>query len=302
MSKITVIGSLNMDLVLEIENAPKVGQTIEGNNISYLFGGKGANQGVAGSRIGATVDFIGVVGNDSFGLKIKENMINENINIDGLKITEKSATGLATILKTKEDNSIVIIKGANEECNIELIEKNKEKIKNSDVVLTQFEIPMETIEKSLEIAKENRVKTIVNPAPAKKISEEILKNIDYITPNETEFEIICGKELKDDETLEKEMIDWQKNHKTRLIVTRGSSGVSFIENDEIITVEAMKVNAIDTTGAGDTFNGVFAYCIGEVMELKESIRLSSRAASISVTKFGAQGGMPSLEEVKKYYK
>ncbi|MGL5415766.1 MAG: ribokinase [Clostridium sp.] len=299
MSKITVIGSLNMDLVLEIENTPKVGQTIEGNNISYLFGGKGANQGVAGSRIGARVDFIGAVGNDSFGLKIKENMINENISIDGLKITEKSATGLATILKTKEDNSIVIIKGANEECDIELIEKNKEKIKNSDVLLTQFEIPMVTIERSLEIAKENRVKTIVNPAPAKKISKEILKNTDYITPNETEFEIICGKELKDDESLEKEMIDWQKNNKTRLIVTRGSIGVSFVENDEIVTVEAMKVNAIDTTGAGDTFNGVFAYCIGEGMELKDSIRLSSRAASISVTKFGAQGGMPSLEEVKK---
>lgn len=299
MKNIVVVGSLNMDLVLKVDRLPKIGETLQGNNINYSIGGKGSNQAVSAARLKNNVSLIGAVGEDTFGEKLIKHLREENINIDSVKKDNSSFTGIATIFKTPEDNSIVVIPGANELCDIELVEKYKDIIKNADVLVTQFEIPTITVKKALELAKEYNVKTIVNPAPAKYIDEELLKLTDYITPNETEFEVISGKEISDHNELETEMIKWQSENKTRLIVTRGEHGVSFVENGQVVTIDSMKVSVVDTTGAGDTFNGALAHCIANNIDMKDSVYFASRAASLSVTKFGAQTGMPTLEEINK---
>lgn len=302
MKNIVVVGSLNMDLVLKVDRLPKIGETLQGDNINYLIGGKGSNQAVAAARLKNNVSIIGAVGADTFGDKLLKHIGEEKINIESVKKEAASFTGIATIFKTPEDNSIVVIPGANDLCDIDLVEEYREIIKNAEVLVTQFEIPTATVKRALAIAKEYGVKTIVNPAPAKEIDDEILNNSDFITPNETEFEIISNKSLQDHSELEAEMIRWQNEHSTRLIVTRGSMGVSFVDNRQVVTVKCIKVEAVDTTGAGDTFNGALAHCIANKIDLKEAVDFSSRAASLSVTKFGAQTGMPTLEEVNNTFK
>lgn len=299
MKNIVIVGSLNMDLVLKVDRLPKIGETLQGDNISYLIGGKGSNQAVAAARLKNNVEMIGAIGADTFGDKIKKHIAMEGVGTIGIKEDEASFTGIATIFKTPDDNSIVVIPGANEFCDIELINNNIEIIKNSDVLVTQFEIPMKSVVESLKIAKANGVKTIVNPAPAKEIPKEVLENADYITPNETEFEMILGKQLADIKNLEEEMIRWQEKNNTRLIVTRGEYGVSFVEDNQVVTIKSIKVDVVDTTGAGDTFNGALAHCIANNFNLKDSVAFASKAASLSVTKFGAQTGMPTLEEVQE---
>ena len=302
MKKLVVVGSLNMDLVIEVDRIPKIGETIKGDEMSYLIGGKGSNQAVSACRLGNDVSMIGCVGNDTFGDKILKHLKEEGVNIDGIKCDEATFTGIATIFKTKEDNSIVVIPGANDFCNTDLIDENIETIKSADVLIVQLEIPMETVEYALKIAKENGVKTILNPAPARKLSKEILKNADFITPNETEFEIIANKNFNDENELEESMIAWQaENPLTRLVVTRGKDGSSYVEGDEVETIKTIKVDVLDTTGAGDTFNGSLAHGVSHNLLISEAVAFAGTAASLSVTKFGAQTGMPKLEEVNKIY-
>lgn len=300
MKKIVVVGSVNMDLVMEVDRIPKIGETIKGDEMIYLIGGKGANQAVSACRLGNDVSMIGCVGNDTFGDKILKHLKEEGINVGGVKYDAATFTGIATILKTKEDNSIVVVPGANDFCNKGLIDENIETIKSADVLVTQLEIPMETVEYALKIAKENGVKTILNPAPARKINKEILKNVDFITPNETEFEILSDKNLKDKNEFEEAMIAWQReNPTTRLVVTRGKSGSSYVEDNVVKTKKTIKVDVVDTTGAGDTFNGALAYGISNNLEMDELITFAGIAASLSVTKLGAQTGMPRFEEVDR---
>ena len=271
MKKIVVVGSLNMDLVMEVNRIPKIGETLKGERMNYLIGGKGANQAVAASRLGNDVAMIGCVGKDTFGGKILKHLKEEGIDVSSVKSDDSTFTG-----------------------NIELI-------KSADILITQLEIPIETVEYALKVAKENGVKTILNPAPAREISDEMLKNVDFITPNETEFELICRNNIEDGETLEKEMINWQNKHiSTRLIVTRGKEGSSYIEDNLVKTVKAMSVKVTDTTGAGDTFNGSLAHGIINNYSMENIVGFAGTAASLSVTKLGAQTGMPTLDEVNKY--
>lgn len=302
MGKIVVVGSLNMDLVLKVDRNPKVGETLKGDNINYFVGGKGSNQAVAAARLGNEVSMVGAVGDDTFGEKLIKHLAQEHVNVSSISIEDHTFTGIATIMKTPEDNSIVIVPGANDFCNNELVEKNLDLIKSADILITQFEVPNDTVAYALKKAKELGVQTILNPAPAREISKEILDNTDYITPNETEFEIISRKTLDSSEKLEAEMIMWQANNLTKLIVTRGADGVSFVEKGKVVTIPSIKVNVVDTTGAGDTFNGALAHCLSHKMNLREAISFASRAASLSVTRFGAQTGMPTIEEVEEIMK
>ena len=221
MKKVVVVGSLNMDLVMEVERMPKVGETIKGNKMSYFIGGKGANQAVAASRLEDDVKIIGCVGKDTFGEKILKHLKEDGVNVESVREDNCAFTGLATIFKTPEDNSIVVIPGANDFCDIDLIKNYEEVIKDADVVITQLEIPIETVEYTLKIAKKHGVKTILNPAPVKTLSKEIIDNVDFITPNETEFEIICGQTFKNGKELEESMVKWQEDNSCNLIVTRG---------------------------------------------------------------------------------
>ncbi|MDV4150187.1 ribokinase [Clostridium sp. AL.422] len=298
MKRIVVVGSINMDLVIEADRIPKIGETLKGEKISYLIGGKGANQAVAACRLGNEVSLISCVGKDDFGDKSLKILEAEGIDVHGIRYSEESFTGIASIFKTNKDNSIIVIPGANDLCTKEIVDENIERIKEADVLITQLEIPIETVEYALKIAKENGVKTILNPAPAIEINKEILKSVDLITPNETEFEIISGRNFNNANDLEDAMLLWQnENPSTRLIVTRGEDGSSYVDKGKVKTINAIDVNVIDTTGAGDTFNGGLAHGISHDLKIEESIIFAVTAASLSVTKLGAQTGMPKVTEV-----
>ena len=301
MKKIVVVGSVNMDLAVSSKRIPKMGETIMGQKISYLPGGKGFNQAVAASRLSANVSLIGCVGTDSFSDVLVKQMSLEGLNTMGIK-RDKEITGIATIFKAEGNNSIIVVPGVNNNCDEKFIEANMGLIQNAEVLVTQFEIPEEAVRCALKIAKESKVCTIVNPAPARKIDDETLEYTDFITPNETEFEFIVGQDLSDLDVLKYEMLKWQRNYKTRLIVTRGQHGVSYVEDDIVITVPSELVTTIDRTGAGDTFNGAFACCIAEKIEIYEAIKFANKAAGLSVTKFGAQAGMPTIREMEEVFK
>lgn len=302
MKKIVVLGSLNIDIVVTTERMPILGETIHGDQIHYMMGGKGANQAVAASRMGISTSLVGCVGNDTFGDKILEHLSKEALDISSIKREKNVFTGIATVFNIQNNNAIVVIPGSNDCCDKRVVEENIERIKQADVLLTQLEIPLETIEFALRIAKENGVKTILNPAPYKESASRLFKYLDYLTPNETEFESMIGRKIVDSEHLETEMLEWSKKNNMKLIVTRGSQGSAFIDNGKVYTVPCLNVDVVDTTGAGDTFNGILAYAIAEENNLREAVTLAGIGASLSVTALGAQSGMPSIAEINKHYK
>ncbi|PZL75521.1 ribokinase [Enterococcus plantarum] len=296
MNKVIVLGSINMDMVMETDRLPKVGETLLGQSIDYYVGGKGANQAVAAARVGAKVSLIGKIGDDTFGSKVYKHLKQEKIDVSGVTSEKNIFTGVASIFKLKEDNAIVVLPGAN--MLLQDIETNlTENVKSDDILLTQLEIPIETVQKGLSLAKAKGAVTILNPAPYDEKVIDMLPVVDIITPNETEFEGLLGYSITDEGQFEKEMLNWSRTHKTQLIVTRGGDGISYTTENEVITIPAKEVTVVDTTGAGDTFNGILAACLAKEMTVSEAIQLAGKGATLSVTKLGAQTGMPTLEDI-----
>lgn len=287
--KIGVVGSINMDLVIKTDRIPQKGETIIGNNLTDFPGGKGANQAVAISRLGESVTMFGCVGRDQYGECLIQNFKDEKVDASYVKEIDGVSTGIAVITVCEDDNSIIVIPGANNYVDKDYIDSIKDKILEHNLIILQNEIPMETIEYVVDFCNENKIKTILNPAPARKISKELIDKLSYLTPNEHEVDLIFGVE-NIDEVLSK--------YNQKLIITLGENGVKFAnENKEIVQVPCRKSNVIDTTGAGDTFNG--AFCVGLVhgKKLYGSIKFANIAAGLSTEKFGAQSGMPYLNEV-----
>lgn len=290
MSKITVIGSLATDFVVSVDKRPVVGETIIGNDFKTTFGGKGANQAVAAARLGSHVAMIGKVGADSFGTEIIANLKENQISVSSVEPVTHLPSGSAHITLADGDNSIVVISGANNAVDIQQLTKNQERIKTSDLVLLQQEIPSETVEAIVDFCYQHQIPTVLNPAPARSISQNVIDKVTYLTPNEHEFEELFPQ-LTVSEGLEK--------YPNKLIITVGSKGVLFNNGQEEILVPSYQVTPVDTTGAGDTFNGAFSVALTNQLSVAESIRFGNLAASLSVQKFGAQGGMPKLEELKE---
>jgi ribokinase len=291
MYDIVVVGSINADLVFEADKRPNPGETLIGKDFKTVPGGKGANQAIAASRLGAKVAMMGCLGEDQNGIFLEENLKVNKVETKFIKKVKGVPSGVAGITLAESDNSIIVVPGANYEVDKTYIDKNKEVIKSAKIVLLQLEIPIEVVEYVIDICSKNKVKTILNPAPIQKLKEDTLEKLDYLTPNEHEFEILYGSKR------EEEML---KKHKNKLIITKGSEGVSFSDGDKVINITSNKVKVVDTTGAGDTFNGAFAYSLVKGMNIKESIEFANKAAAISVTKFGAQGGMPTLKELDEF--
>lgn len=290
MSKITVIGSLATDFVVSVDKRPVVGETIIGNDFKTTFGGKGANQAVAAARLGSHVAMIGKVGADSFGTEIIANLKENQISVNGVEPVTHVPSGSAHITLADGDNSIVVISGANNAVDIQQLTKNQERIKTSDLVLLQQEIPSETVEAIVDFCYQHQIPTVLNPAPARSISQNVIDKVTYLTPNEHEFEELFPQ-LTVSEGLAK--------YPNKLIITVGSKGVLFNNGQEEILVPSYQVKPVDTTGAGDTFNGAFSVALTNQLSVAESIRFGNLAASLSIQKFGAQGGMPKLEELKE---
>ncbi|MDQ0720531.1 ribokinase [Paenibacillus sp. W4I10] len=290
MAKICVIGSSSMDLVVTSSRRPGAGETVLGDSFKTVPGGKGANQAVAAARLGAEVAMIGRVGDDAFGKDILENFSANAVNTQNVKPVTHLESGTAHIILAEGDNSIVVVEAANREVTPAYVDEAAEVIRGADIVLIQQEIPEETVVHVSALCAEFGTPLLLNPAPARTLPQQVIDNAAYITPNEHEAEILF-QGMSPAQAL--------RQYPNKLFITEGSKGVRYFDGTEEILVPTYKVEAIDTTGAGDTFNAAFAVALAEGKALQDSIRFANRAASLSVTKFGAQGGMPTRDEVEE---
>ena len=300
MKNICVIGSLNMDLVVNVDTMPKPGQTIIGSNFKEVPGGKGANQAVAMARLNGNVSMIGKVGEDGFGQTLINSLKNDKVDTTYIQ-TSKGATGVALITVDKNaQNSIVVSPGANFEVKEDDIDNNIEAIKNSDIVVLQLETPLNTIKYALNKAKELNKYTILNPAPAVKLDDEIIKNVDLLTPNETELEIISGVSIETEEDIQKAAQIMIEKGVKELIVTLGSKGSLYINKEKSMFKKAYKVEAVDTTAAGDSYTGELAVALSQDKNIEDAMDFASKVGALSVLKEGAQSSLPTLEDVKNF--
>jgi ribokinase len=296
--KITVVGSSNTDLVVRSERLPSPGETILGGTFFMNQGGKGANQAVAAARLGGQVTFISKTGIDVFGKQSVQIMKEEGINTRFVFTDPVQPSGIALIMVDDHaENCIAVAPGANSTLQEADIDKAMKQIENSDIILLQLEIPMHTVEYVAKKAASFNKTVILNPAPAQKLSGELLKCISVITPNETEAELLTGIKVSGPESAAKAAKILKDKGISTVIITMGSAGAFVLTDSLSKIVPVEKVTPIDTTAAGDTFNGALAVALSEGKKTEEAIVFANKAASISVTRLGAQSSAPYRKEI-----
>ncbi|MEZ8100664.1 ribokinase [Vibrio bivalvicida] len=301
MNKLVVLGSVNADHVLQVPSFPRPGETLHGRNYQVIPGGKGANQAVAAARLNADIGFIACVGDDAFGINIRENFKMDNINIAGVKMEPNCPTGIAMIqVADSGENSICISAEANAKLTADAIEVDLEQIRGAKYLLTQLETPICGIEKAAKVAKEARTNVILNPAPARPLSDDLLACVDVITPNETEAEVLTGIIVTDNNTAQEAANELHRKGVEIVMITLGAKGVWLSQNGRGELIPGFRVDVTDTTAAGDTFNGALVTGLLEDLSLESAIKFAHAAAAISVTRFGAQTSIPSREEVDAF--
>jgi ribokinase len=299
MKKVIVIGSSNTDMVVTAAKIPLPGETILGNDFSIIAGGKGANQAVAAARAGSDVTFITKTGADDFGHQAIEGYKKDRIDTGYIFVDQQKPSGIALIIvdETSGQNSIVVAPGANGSLSTQDMESIRQEIGKADIVLIQLEIPLGTVKYALDIAHEYGVKTVLNPAPAQKLSDDILKKVDIITPNESETFVLTGIDPNNEENTKKAAAHLLQKVNECVIITLGSQGVYYLsKNGANAFLPTKKVNAVDTTAAGDVFNGYLVAGLASGNDMEPSIQLGMRAATASVCKKGAQTSIPFLNE------
>jgi len=305
-SKIVIVGSYNTDLMSKTPWLPKHGETVLGGPFKLGPGGKGSNQTVAAARLGAEVCFVGCVGEDYFGEIARNNFIKEKINIDYLRVSKTQHTGMAFILvddKTAE-NMIVVAPGSNMEIDIPLVENARDIIVSADVVLLQLEIPVEIVEYVIKLVyKSNNTISILNPAPGKKLEKNILKKVSLITPNRSELELMTNRSVNTVEEAEKAAKEIISAGVKDVVVTLGKEGALVVNSKQTTHVPTFKeVKIVDSTGAGDAFNGGLAIALSEGKSLVEATYFANAVASLNVTKIGTAPAMPYRKEVEEFLK
>ena len=306
MNNICVIGSINMDVVLKVDRMVKVGETIFAKDLKNISGGKGANQAIACARMNSKVSMISKVGVDGNGQILVDKLKENNINTEYIFKDKEVSTGMALITVDNEgNNSIIVASGANMTITEDEINKANEVIKNSDIVISQFEVPMKTILEGFKLAKKHNKLTILNPAPAKEINKELLKYTDIIIPNETEAYELTGVEVTDLNSAKEASKLLLEDGIKCVIITLGSKGAAVITKENADLVQAFKVNAVDTTAAGDSFIGGFASKLDvdniTFENIKKSIKFGNMVSSITVQREGAEPSIPYLKEVQNLY-
>ena len=293
MVKVIVVGSSAIDFVVTTKVRPDKGETIIGEGFKTVPGGKGANQAVAAARLGAEVSLIGCVGTDLFGEQILNNLSENQVLTYMMKKLKNIESGTAHITLADFDNSIIVIKGANDFITPNLIEQHRDAIEKADIVLVQQEVPEETVITVVEMCHQVGVSVILNPAPARSLPKTILEKATYLTPNEHEANVLLG------------VSDYRNvlaRYPNKIFVTEGKDGVRYHNGEHEVVIPGYQVDVVDTTGAGDTFNAAFAVAIAEGSTINQSLKFANRAAALSVTQFGAQGGMPSRVIVDNFMK
>ena len=288
MKNIFIVGSLNYDLVINAPYMPVGGETLRGSDFMTNAGGKGANQAYACGKLGGRAFMCGAVGNDSFGEALLSSLNSVGVNTQFVKKVEKTSTGVAVIVVTEGENRIIIDAGANACVSEADIDSFLEKATVGDIFLTQLENPIDIVGYGLKRAKEKGLLVVLNPAPANKGIKKYLKYVDIITPNETELEILGGKEELFGCGIE------------TVITTLGSQGYEIATKNDSKIYPCLKVKAVDTTAAGDTASGGLCVKLAEGKSIEESMAFGSLCASIACTKRGAQMSVPSLDEVESY--
>lgn len=303
MADIIVVGSLNMDLVVKAPRMPAVGETIHGEDLRTIPGGKGANQAAATAKLGGEVAMVGRVGDDAFGPRLIDNLKRLGVNTSYVHIDAEAATGTAIIIVDERGENIIIVSpGANGRVAREDIDHIDKLLDQAKYLLLQFETPLETVQYAIEMASQKKVKVILNPAPAKKVPPEILTKVDFLVPNETETKLLTGLEVKDLDSAEAAGRKLAELGISVVIITLGEKGALLVTGDEAIHIPAQKVKVVDTTAAGDAFIGGLATALVKGYALKDAVKYASCAGTLAVTRFGAQTSLPTSEEVELFYK
>ena len=296
--KIIVIGSCNTDMVIKSDRLPIPGETVIGGTFLMNAGGKGANQAVAAARQGGKVTFISKTGNDVFGKQSVELYNSEGINTDFIFSDPKNPSGVALIMVDSHgENCIAVASGANGNLTPTDIEKAKAEIETGDFVLMQLEIPIETVEYAAALAYKKGIPVILNPAPARTLSDKLLKCLYLVTPNETEAEILSGIKVFDWDSAKQAANVISAKGVENVVITMGSMGAFIKEKDQYYTVEASKVKAVDTTAAGDCFSGTLCVGLSEGKSILEAVKTASKVSAITVTRMGAQSSIPYRNEM-----
>ena len=301
MNQLVVLGSVNIDHVIKVPSFPRPGETIHGRDYYLTRGGKGANQAISAGRLGADVGFMACVGEDAFGIECLERFKEDGINVSEVKVIPEISTGLAFIqVNDNGENTICISAGANAMLNAEFINRASLRIAKADYLLLQLETNLDGIEKAIQIAKHHQTRIILNPAPAKELSDDLLSCVDIITPNETEVECLTGIQVHNDLSAQRACDVLHQKGIDTVIITLGKQGVWLSNRENQQRLPGFNVKALDTTAAGDTFNGALVTALLEKNGLISAIRFAHAAAAISVTRLGAQSSIPVRREVDAF--
>lgn len=301
MPHVCVIGSANLDFTVALPRLPRVGETVSAGTLLVNRGGKGANQAVAARRLGADVRLIGCVGEDDAGGEIRRGLLEQGIGVDGLVAAPGAATGTALIFVDAEGrNQIGVAPGANHQLTVEMARRGEDAIAWAEVALCQLEVPMPVVRWALETARRHGVTTVLNPAPVQELSDELLGLVDYLTPNAGEVMALTGIEVRDLDSGRQAAARLVERGAGTVIITLGEQGALVCDGGSVLHYEAFPVEAVDTTGAGDAFNGALAVGLAAGGTVEQVIPLASAAAALACTRRGAQDALPTRADVERF--
>ncbi|MEX2300872.1 MAG: ribokinase [Bryobacterales bacterium] len=301
-SRIYVIGSLNADLVQKVPRLPKGGETLQGNDLRTFAGGKGGNQAFAAARMGGRVSMVGQVGSDGFGVILLDSLRSAGVNTDHVAVVEGSSGTAMILVLPNGENAIVISSGANATLTPGEAARSLEHLATGSLLLCQLEIPIETVERALAVAKRKGATTILDPAPANTACLAMLPHVDFLTPNETEAMQLLGLDgaIDGDDQALQVASKLRDEGASTVVLKLGSRGCCIVNKEISTIVSGHEVTAVDTTAAGDTFNGAFACALDQKRSIVEAARFANAAGALSVTRPGAQNSVPTRKEVEQF--